>query len=130
MTKRRAFITPQQEQVNEEWKTLVTRQFNDDELEEFHIRLERWNWLGTREDLERFYIDCHAAVRQYPPYKGISFLMDPKNPGTLSKERVDNKIDQWAEWRKKKYGTVQRISRLEKMAALHAADPLASEFDD
>jgi hypothetical protein len=114
---RKPFINPEKEAIEEEWKKISTRTFTDYELEEFDVRLERYNHLGTRADLERFYVDVHCASRQYPPGKGLSFLEDPKSPGHLSVERVDNKISQWSDWRRKKFGSVRRIAGLEKQAA-------------
>lgn len=109
----------EQQQVDQQWEQQSLKVFADYELEQFHVKLENYNLLATAADLERFYIDVGAARRQYLPNKSLDWFMDSANPGHLAKERVDNKIEQWSIWRKKRFGTVQQLARLEKEAAAH-----------
>jgi len=138
----RRFSSPgsaERDAVEDQWKILTTRQFDEYELEEFDKRLADFNSLRTVKDLERYYVHVGAARWGYPPnQKMLIYFRDKENPAHLCIDRVDNKISQWSDWRRKKF-PLSRINDYAKMAretAQHARidgydlGELASEFPE
>jgi hypothetical protein len=128
MTKR--FSNPQREQVEAEWKSITTRNFTGAELELFDEKVKRYNYLRTRRDLEKFYVEMGAARYCFPPNQHtIMFKFDEKNPSFLAIDRIDNKILQWSKWRQKRF-PMARIADHDRMSRALAESQTIQHHSD